>query len=158
MQFRKGCRLWWLTLPMVILDRLSKHAALTFLAPLGTRPAVPGLFSWVYSENRGAAFSMLSGRGVFLILLTLALIAGLIVYLLRHKDNPTAERIGLWCIIGGGLGNLWDRLVYGFVIDFIHLDFINFAIFNVADMFVCAGAALTALSALTEETRRKHHG
>ena len=61
-------------------------------------------------------------------------------------------------MVGGGLGNLWDRLIYGCVIDFIRLDFVNFAVFNVADVFVCAGALLVALSALKSEARRKRHG
>lgn len=158
MQFRKGCRLWWLLLPVLALDRVSKRIAVAALAPDGVKTALPGLFSWAYTQNQGAAFSMFSGKAVFLIILTVLLIAGLIVYLLRHADNPAAERIGLWFIIGGGLGNLWDRIVCGSVIDFIRLDFVNFAIFNVADIFVCTGAALVVLNVLLEETRRKHHG
>lgn len=158
MQFRKGCRLWWLTLPVLALDRITKHAAAAALAPDGVRTALPSLLSWAYSENRGAAFSMLYGRSLFLILLTLALAVGLLVYLLRKGDIPTPERCGLWMIFAGGLGNLWDRICLGYVIDFIRLDFVHFAIFNVADIFVCCGAALVVLSVLIYEPRRKAHG
>lgn len=158
MQFRKGCRLWWLLLPIVALDRISKRIAYAALAPGGVKTAVPGLFSWAYTQNHGAAFSMFSGKAAFLIILTAGLIAGLTAYLLHRRENPTVERIGLWFIIGGGLGNLWDRIACGGVIDFIRLDFVNFAIFNVADIFVCIGAALVALNVLLEETRRKSHG
>lgn len=158
MRFRKGCRLWWLLLPVIALDRVTKRAAAAALAPGGVKTALPGLLSWAYTENRGAAFSLFSGRSLLLILLTLALIAGLLIYLLRHEDNPAPERAGLWLVAGGGLGNLWDRLVYGCVIDFIRLDFVNFAVFNVADVFVCAGALLVALSALKSEAGRKRHG
>lgn len=158
MRFRKGCRLWWLLLPVLALDRVTKRAAAAALAPGGVKTALPGLLSWAYTQNRGAAFSLLSGRSLFLILLTLALISGLLIYLLRHEDNPAPERVGLWLVVGGGLGNLWDRLVYGCVIDFIRLDFVNFAVFNVADVFVCAGALLVALSALKSESGRKRHG
>lgn len=158
MQLKIACRLWWLAIPAVALDRITKLAAERALAPHGVKTAMEGLLSWAYTRNRGAAFSMLSGSGGLLVLLTLALVALLLVYLLRHPENPTLERIGLWLIIGGGLGNLWDRLIHGYVIDFIRLDFVNFAVFNVADIFVCGGAALVILSVLISEMRRKKHG
>lgn len=158
MQLRQGCKLWWLTLPALAADRLFKRLAVRALAPQGVRTAIPGVLSWAYTENRGAAFSLLSGRSAFLILLTAALIAGLLIYLLRRPDIPTLERAGLWLIIGGGLGNLWDRLAYGYVIDFIRLDFVRFAVFNAADVFVCAGAFLVILSVLIAERRSKKHG
>lgn len=156
MPLKKGCRLWWLVLPGVLLDRITKRAATAALAPHGVKSAVKGILSWVYTENRGAAFSILSGRSILLVLLTVILIAALLVYLLRHPENPVLERAGIWCIIAGGLGNLWDRLAYGCVIDFIRLDFVNFAIFNVADVFVCCGAAAVVLSVLLLEGRKKH--
>lgn len=158
MQLRKGCRLWWLVLPGVLLDRITKHAASAALAPHGVKTALNGVLSWAYTENRGAAFSILSGKSVLLVLLTIVLISALFIYLLRHPQNPVLERAGMWCIIAGGLGNLWDRLAYGCVIDFIRLDFVNFAIFNVADIFVCGGAGAVVLSVLIWEARRKRHG
>ena len=156
MQLKKGCRLWWLVLPGILLDRITKQAAASALAPHGVHHAIKGVLSWAYTENRGAAFSMLSGRNILLVLLPIVLIAALFIYLLRHPDNPVLERAGIWCIIAGGLGNLWDRLAYGCVIDFIRLDFVNFAIFNVADIFVCCGAAAVVLSVLLSEGRKKH--
>lgn len=156
MPLKKGCKLWWLTLPILALDRISKCAAAAALAPHGSHSVIPGVLSWVYTENHGAAFSILSGRSLFLIALTILLIAALLIYLLRHPENSCLERAGIWCIIAGGLGNLWDRLCYGCVIDFIHPDFINFAIFNVADIFVCGGAAAVILSVLLAEGRKKH--
>ena len=156
MQLKKGCRLWWLILPGILLDRITKRAAAAALAPHGVKHAIDGVLSWVYTQNRGAAFSILSGRNVLLILLPVVLIAVLLIYLLRHPANPALERAGIWCIIAGGLGNLWDRLAYGCVIDFIRLDFVNFAIFNVADIFVCCGAAAVVLSVLLTEGGKKH--
>lgn len=158
MQFRKGCKLWWLAVPAVALDRISKCIARACLAPHGVKQAIPGVFSWAYTQNHGAAFSILHGREILLIILSLALVCALMVYLLRNAENPRLERIGLWMIIGGGIGNLFDRIAYGSVIDFIRLDFIRFAIFNVADIFVCTGAALVVLSVLLAEGRKKSHG
>ena len=158
MKLRQGCRLGWLILPVIAIDRLCKRAATAALAPAGVRTAIPGALSWAYTENRGAAFSMLSDRAPWLLIaLTAALIAGILIYLLTHPDEPALERAGLWLIAGGGLGNLWDRLVHGCVIDFIRLDFVRFAVFNPADVFVCVGAGLVVLSVILTE-RRKAHG
>ena len=153
----RGCRYWWLAIPVVAIDRLLKRAAAAALAPAGVRTAIPGVVSWAYTENRGAAFSMLSNRAPWtLIALTAALIIGIVIYLLTHPNEPALERAGLWLIVGGGLGNLWDRLMYGGVIDFIRLDFIHFAVFNPADVFVCIGAGLVVLSVVLAEWRKSH--
>lgn len=157
MQLKRGCRLWWLVVPALAADRITKCLAKAALAPRGVRSVVKGALSWAYTENRGAAFSILSGRNMLLILMTLALISALLIHLLRHPENPSLERAGLWFIIAGGLGNLWDRLSFGCVIDFIRLDFVNFAIFNAADIFVCGGAVAVALSVLITEWRKKKH-
>ena len=157
MRLRQGCRLWWLILPVVAIDRLLKRAAAAALAPAGVRAAIPGVLSWAYTENRGAAFSMLADRAAWLLIaLTAALIVAIVVYLLTHPGEPALERAGLWLIAGGGLGNLWDRLMHGGVIDFIRLDFIHFAVFNPADVFVCVGAGLVILSVVLTEWRRPH--
>ena len=149
--------MWWLILPAVVIDRLIKRAAAAALAPAGVRTAIPGILSWAYTENRGAAFSMLSDHAPWLlIVLTAALIIGIAVYLLLHPDAPLLERAGLWLVAGGGLGNLWDRLMYGCVIDFIRLDFVHFAVFNPADIFVCTGAGLVVLSVILTEWRKAH--
>ena len=158
MQLKQGCRLWWLVLPTVAIDRICKLAALEALAPHGVQEAIPGVLSWAFMKNTGAAFGMMSGS-YLLPLLTAVLIVALLICLLRSPGMDNLCRCGLWLIIGGGLGNLYDRLVYGYVIDFIRLDFINFAVFNPADVFVCTGAALAALSVLLSEARRKqNHG
>ena len=141
--------------PMLALDQLTKHLARGLTRVVNV---LPGVLSWELALNRGAAFSMLSGRGWFLIALTLALVIALGAYQLRHENNATLERIGLWCIMGGGLGNLIDRIIFGGVTDFIRLDFVRFAIFNMADIFVCLGAALVVVSVLISEFGRKEHG
>ena len=154
MQLKQGCRLWWLVLPVLLADRLCKIAALETLAPHGVHQAIPGMLSWAFVKNTGAAFGLLSGSWL-LPLLTAALIIALFVYLLRHPEAGTLLRCGLWLIIGGGLGNLYDRLAYGYVVDFIRLDFVHFAVFNPADVFVCIGAGIAALSILLSDARRR---
>lgn len=154
MKRKRGIRLWWLILPLIGLDRLLKLAMRAALAPAGVRTVIPGVLSWAYTQNTGAAFSLLAGHGAWLLIaLTALLIAAVLLWLARRPDEPRLQRVGLWLIVGGGLGNLWDRLAYGYVIDFIRLDFVHFAVFNLADVFVCVGAGLAALSLLLNEGR-----
>ena len=151
MQLKQGCRLWWLAAIAVAMDRILKSIALRALGSASIT-AIPGILSWAFVKNSGAAFGMLAGSWL-LPLLTIALMAALLIWLIRHAEMPRLMRIGLWLIIGGGLGNLYDRIAYGYVIDFIRLDFIRFPVFNVADIFVCVGAGLILLSAFISERR-----
>lgn len=155
MRSKTGVKGWWLALLAVAIDRLGK-LLIVRLAPRGGVDVLPGLLR--FSEpvhNTGISFSLFSG-GALLPLLTAALIAGIVVMLLRHPEYTKAFRAGLWLIAGGGLGNLYDRLVYGYVIDFIEFSFIRFPVFNPADIFICVGAALMLLDTVVSEARKKH--
>ena len=151
MRIRQGLRGWWIALAAALADRLTK-VLVARLYPRGGA-LVPGVVNLRPVENRGVAFSMLSGQGIALMLFTAALIAGLVVWLAAHPDDPPLMRAGLWLIAGGGLGNLYDRLTTGGVYDFIELAFMRFAVFNLADICICVGAALVLLAALKGEIR-----
>ncbi|MBQ2633350.1 MAG: signal peptidase II [Oscillospiraceae bacterium] len=147
MNLKQGCRGWWIALAAALADRLTK-LLVAWLRPHGG-VLVPGILNLRPVENRGIAFSMLSGKGLGLVLFTAALIAGLVAWLVTHPDAPTLLRTGLWLIAGGGLGNLYDRLAMGSVSDFIELAFMRFAVFNVADICICVGAGLVLLGSFT---------
>lgn len=134
-------------LPALAIDRLSKHWAAGWLAAQtgGAAQAWPGVFGWLYAENTGMAFSALSGATGLLAAFSAVLVVFIVCWLLLAKQMPRTLLTGLSLIAAGGLGNLWDRLFYGYVIDFIHLEFMRFAIFNAADVFVCCGAGLVIL-------------
>ena len=120
---------------------------------------IPGVVGFRNARNSGMAFSMLSGHFWLLTVFTALLIAGILVYLLSRPGESPLLRAGLWLIAGGGLGNLYDRVTMGSVIDFIELDFVRFAIFNVADVCICVGAALVLLSAWRNERGKgRTHG
>ena len=153
MQLKRGCRLWWLLLPVIAVDRLCKLAAIAALAPHGVQTAIPGILSWAFVKNTGAAFGILSGNWL-LPLLTAALIIALLVFLLHRPEADALLRTGLWLIIGGGLGNLYDRIVYGSVTDFIEPLFVRFAVFNLADVAICVGACIAAIAMLIDERRK----
>jgi len=151
MKLKQGLRGWWIALLAALADRLTK----ALVARLCHRGGVliPGIINLRPVENEGIAFSMLSGKGLGLVLFTAALIAGLVAWLVLHPDDPPLLRAGLWLIAGGGLGNLYDRLAFGGVSDFIELAFTRLTVFNVADICICAGAALVLLGSLKGEIK-----
>lgn len=156
MRLKQGCKGAWIAVLAAVLDRISKAWA------LGTkvnRPMIPGILNARYMENTGMAFSMFSSQSLALTVLTIVLILALVSWLLAKPGEPKLFRGALWLIVGGGLGNLYDRLVYGYVIDFIELAFVRFAVFNVADACICVGGGLAVLAMIMEEFRgRKAHG
>ena len=160
MRLRRGCSGWWIALLAAAADRASKAAvARLWEASILSQPArrrlIPGVLNLRMATNRGAAFSMFSGQTAALAALTLAVIALILVWLIARPGEHPLQRAGLWMIVGGGLGNLYDRLVRGYVIDFLEPAFVRFAVFNVADICICAGAALVVLGMLAAELRKK---
>ncbi len=128
---------------LVLFDQWTKHMA---VARLKGNPAVvliDGVFELLYSENRGAAFSILQGRQGFLFLITLAVLAFVIYALIKM---PVTRRylpltICLNLLLAGAVGNMIDRVTNGFVVDFLYFSLIDFPIFNVADIYVTTAAA-----------------
>ena len=151
MRSKRGFRGWWIALAAALADRLTKLLAAG--APGGA--LVPGIIDLRPVQNRGMAFSMLSGQTLALTVFTALLIAGLVGWLVARPDAPRLARAGLWLIVGGGLGNLYDRLATGSVTDFIELAFVRFAVFNLADVCICVGAALVVIDAWRKEKGRE---
>ena len=152
MRLRQGCKGAWIALAAALADRLSK-AAVARLAPEGGA-LIPGLVNLRPVGNRGMAFSLLSGQGLVLAALTALIVMAVTAWLVARPDAPAAQRAGLWLIVGGGLGNLYDRVTAGVVSDFIDLAFVRFAVFNVADICICVGAALTVFGAWRADDSR----
>lgn len=107
-----------------------------------------------YCLNSGSAFSMMEGKTVFLIAVTSVVIAALIVGLLIKKIRRTPYIVAVSLIIGGGVGNLIDRIFNdGKVVDFIDVRIINFAIFNFADICAVVGGLLLCLFVIIDEVK-----
>ena len=132
----------------VIFDQLTKQLAVHFLEKGDPFDVIPGVFRFSYVENRGAAFGMLDDhRWVFMIISTVA-IAAMLVYMWKFAPKSIFLTVGLSLVVGGGIGNMIDRVAYGYVVDFI--DFCAFPnlwmwVFNVADACVCVGAGMVML-------------
>ena len=124
----------------IALDQLTKWLTVTYMEYRETIPLWQDVFHFTHERNEGAAFGMLSDhRWVFMVVSTVAII-GLLIYLFRFPPKSRFVRIALAMIVGGGIGNMIDRIALGYVIDFIDFTLINFAVFNVADSFVTVGA------------------
>jgi signal peptidase II len=132
----------------VVLDQVTKYAVVANLALGESVDLIPGVLRFTYVQNDGAAFGSLSdARWVFMILSTVFIVA-ILGYLFWKKPQNKLLLSALILITGGGIGNMVDRIMLGYVIDFI--DFCAFPkiwmwVFNVADSFVCVGAGLLAL-------------
>lgn len=143
--------LWTLIIiALVYLDQMSKYLAVIFLKGEESFPLWQDVLHFTYVENRGAAFGMLKDhRWVFMIISTVAII-GIIVYLSLHYKDGKLQALSLSMLIAGGIGNMIDRIVLGYVIDFIDFTLIDFAVFNIADSCVCVGVALLMLCLIIE--------
>ena len=134
----------------VFLDQLTKYLTVLHLKPVDTLPIIEDVIHLTYVENTGAAFGMMKdARWIFMITSTLAII-GILVYLFWKRPESKLECLSLAFIVGGGIGNMIDRTTLGYVVDMIDCRFINFAVFNVADSFVCIGAGLMILYLFVE--------
>lgn len=139
---------------IIALDQLTKILVRSNIA-LGERiPVIGDWFTFTYIKNEGAAFSMFSGNQLITLVLTSALLIFCTVFLIKEaKAGSKKFAICLACIIGGGLSNLIDRFVFGFVTDMISCG--SFAVFNVADMFVTCGCILAIMYILFFDKERK---
>lgn len=137
---------------LLIADRLTKAWAAADL--MGRRMIViPHVLSFAYTENTGAAFGLLSGMRVLNGILTLALMIGLGIFIWRNRHS-TGMLVSGAVVMAGGVSHLYDRLLGRNIIDFIKLEFIDFPIFNVADICICCGAvALAAVYILIDRKR-----
>ena len=132
-----------LILAIVIADQVTKWLVVENIPLYGHVDFLPGVLSFTYAQNTGAAWSMLAGQQWLFIVVFVVLTALLLLeYFKFHMPFTAAERWFIAAIYGGGLGNMIDRVHLGYVVDMIKTDFINFPVFNVADCFITCGCIL----------------
>ena len=125
---------------LTVIDRLTKYAAVSTVKINGPKEFLFGLFNFTYVENSGAAFSLFSDKTDALSLLTVLFLVVMAVLLLKKTFASKFLNASLILVIAGGLGNLIDRIYFGYVIDFIEPLFVKFAVFNFADCCITVGA------------------
>lgn len=135
----------------VVLDRVTKLLVQAHLSPRPfsgdsfEAPFIPGVVRLYYVENRGAAFSLGEGSGWLFVLVALLVTVAAVVYLRRAPLVSRVEVIGLGMVVGGGIGNAIDRMCFGYVVDFLATEFIDFPVFNVADIGITCGVVIAFL-------------
>lgn len=125
----------------IVLDIYTKYLAVTNFKVNETE-IIKDAFYFTYVENRGAAFGIMQNMQWLFIILTGAVLIAIVAYVIVKKPQSKLLLLSLGGIVGGGIGNLIDRIRLGYVIDFIDVRIINYPVFNVADCFVVGGCIL----------------
>lgn len=150
----------WLAAVMVAMDQVTKQVASAYLGLHDPVPVVP-MLNLTLMHNTGAAFSFLSEAGGwqrwFFVALALGVSAGIAVWLKRLSPGQTWLAVSLALVLGGAVGNLWDRVALGYVVDFIDVYYQqwHWPAFNVADIAISVGAAMLVIDSLRGERRSK---
>ena len=142
-----------LTGSIILIDQLTK-----FLIYGTASRSIIGNFLWLTSTpNTGVAFGLFSGNS-WVFIITSLVASGILIWLILSKKFFISkfEKITLAVILGGTISNVIDRIIFGFVRDFIYLKFINFAIFNVADMAITIGAILLCITIIISSIKTTH--
>lgn len=139
----------FITLPLYLLDQVTKWLVLRFISTDEFVPVIPGFFYLVQVHNTGAAFGMLKNNNLFFMVLASVALVLVAIFARRGAFADAPSRVGAALLVSGVLGNLTDRILHGYVIDF--LDVIlpwygHWPAFNVADSAICAAAALFLIS------------
>jgi len=154
-------RYLWIALIVSALDQLSKYIAVAYLFGRAEVPVTP-FFNWVLVYNTGAAFGFLSNasgwQNMFFIGVALAAVVVILLIVRRLGVNDVQVAVGLMLILGGAAGNVTDRVLHGYVIDFIDIFYRSWhwPAFNIADSAITVGAVLLVLDALGVGVRKKH--
>lgn len=146
---------------LIVLDQWTKWQALTKLKPIKTMVVIEGFLDFTFVENRGAAFGILSGQRWFFILLTVIVVCGIFYGFFQFpKTKPYLFlRAGFLLVFSGAVGNGIDRALRGYVVDFLEVTFIKWPVFNLADIYVVAGAFIIlflSLFVIKEEEKNNH--
>lgn len=141
------------------LDRISKILVTTNMHILDSFNIIPNFFNITYAQNFGAAFSFLNGGRYLFILIAIIVIIITLIFLKNNiKKISILDKISLSIIVGGTLGNLLDRMIYGYVIDFLDFKIFNYdyPIFNLADTFIVVGAIILIINSVRNDINVKN--
>ena len=142
----------------VMIDLMSKFSVEAFLELGESITIIPNFFAITYVRNTGAAFSILEGKMIFFYVITVIAVVGMLHYLSKTPKEQIWMRLSLILMLGGAIGNFIDRVMYQYVRDFLDFTIFgyDFAVFNLADSFLCIGVALLLVDAYLEEKRGKN--
>ena len=136
---------------LIGLDQFVKWWTVETIALHEVKPFLPNIMSLTYLRNYGAAYSILQNQQWLFTIVTLVVMSALTWYFVKNINGSLLTLFSLSLMIAGGLGNFIDRLRLGYVVDMFHLDFINFPVFNVADICLTVGVGILFICLMKEE-------
>lgn len=143
---------------IVCFDQYVKQVIVTYIELFETKEIIPDFFYLTNVKNTGAAWSIMEGEQTVFIVITILAIAIFLYFIFFSKTTTKLDEVAFAFMTGGAIGNLIDRLIHGYVIDF--LDFYifgyDFPVFNIADAFLCIGVGLMILNIIVEYYNAKH--
>ena len=140
---------------ILVLDRITKIWAVKVLDGKGVVDFIKGFVNLIYVENTGVAFGMLSDKLYVMLPITVVVIGICIFVYLKNKGENKVFDYAMLLIVTGAIGNVMDKLTRGFVVDFLNFEFMDFPVFNVADISVCTGAGLLIIYILFCSDKKK---
>lgn len=149
-----------LGLAIVFFDQLTKQLIRSSFCYRDSRPVIDGFFNLVYVRNDGAAWNMLSGHGIILVLISSVVLVLVLIYCRSFLAESLLHRIILGVLIGGIAGNLIDRIRFGWVTDFLDFEFgtYHYPSFNVADSAICIAVGLYVIATFIAYKKEKRQG
>lgn len=146
---KKYKNIFLISIIILLLDQISKYIVSSYINLNSSIIIIPNFFSLTYTRNYGAAWSIMWNKTIMLILIAL-LALGFVIYMLyKEKNINKYKKLYYGFILGGLLGNLLDRIIFGYVIDFFDFNIFgyNFPIFNVSDSFIVIGVIMVFIEA-----------
>ena len=132
---------------LVAVDQITKYIALTQLKPIGSVTFIDGFMDFTFVENRGAAFGIFSGKTWLLLVISIIICAVLVWAMTKMPKTKEYRklRVTFVLILSGAVGNIIDRALRGYVVDFFEFTFIKWPVFNMADIYVVVGTIVMAI-------------
>lgn len=127
---------------LIITDQIIKHFVCLNLKPLGSINVIPKILAFTYVENDGAMFGMMSGKTGIMTVLAIICAVGILFVLFSGKLGYSLEYVCILLMFSGGIGNIIDRIIRGFVVDYIEVLFVDFYVFNFADCLITCSAII----------------
>lgn len=140
---------------IIALDQWTKQLIMKYMERGESIPLIPDVFHLTSHRNMGAAFGILQNQRWLFIVITVAVVIGIIFSMIRIGRKQPLVSLALSMVLGGAIGNFIDRVSTGQVVDFLDFTLINFPIFNVADMAITIGVAILLLDALLEGKKKE---
>jgi len=145
---------YFIAIAIVALDQWTKYLVVKHMSLGQSIPLIPDVFHLTSHRNMGAAFGILQNQRWLFLIITIAVVIGIVISLARTGRSQPRVSLALSLVLGGAIGNFIDRLLTGKVVDFLDFTLINFPIFNVADMAITFGVALLLLDLALEGKRQ----